>query len=154
MNLDGISSAQGEIPAEIAHSSDDPQAGEHDILFVDGARFQPVPPAVWRYDVGGMPVVRHWFGYRKRQPEGRITSDLDRILPDRSRDDTRELRELLSVLRRLVDLAPSQAALLGNVSDGPLITVEDLTQAGVLPVPDSKRRLAALPTSPDQDQLM
>jgi hypothetical protein len=76
--------------------------------------------------------------------------------------DTIELREVLSVLRRLTDLAPTQADLLHQVCAGPLSTAEDLTLAGVLPVPDSRRlltsgapaadrRAACLHTSPHLD---
>ncbi len=100
-SLDGIPHTAEGMPATIEHSSDSAEAGSDDVLLVGGGRFQPVPTAVWRYDVGGKPVVRQWFGYRKREPGGRVTSELDRIIADRwSRQDTVELRELLSVLRR------------------------------------------------------
>ena len=143
------------MPATIEHSSDSAEAGSDDVLLVGGSRFQPVPTAVWRYDVGGKPVVRQWFGYRKREPGGRVTSELDRIIADRwSRQDTVELRELLSVLRRLTDLAPDQAELLDQVCAGPLITVEELTAAGALPVPDSRRVLVSGLPAAEPDQLM
>ncbi|MGH3908358.1 MAG: hypothetical protein ACRDTE_29860 [Pseudonocardiaceae bacterium] len=71
-----------------------------------------------------------------------------------SREDTVELRELLSVLRRLTDLAPAQAELLDQVCAGPLITVEELTLAGVLPVPDSRRQLVSGLPAAEPDQLM
>ena len=109
---------------------------------------------MWRYDVGGKPVLRQWFAYRKRVPAGRVTSPLDLIVADRwLHEDTIELRELLSVLRRLTDLAPAQAELLDQVCAGPLITVEELTLAGVLPVPDSRRVLVSGAPGAEQDQL-
>ena len=99
------------------------------MLLIGASRFRPVPAAVWRYDVGGKPVLRQWFAYRKREPGGRVTSPLDLIVADRwSREDTVELRELLAVLRRLTDLAPAQAELLDRVCAGPLITVEEPTK--------------------------
>ena len=154
-SLDGIPHTTDGMPATIEHSSDHANAESDDVLLVGGSRFQPVPAAVWRYDVGGKPVVRQWFGYRKREPGGRVTSELDGIIADRwSHQDTVELRELLSVLRRLTDLAPAQAELLDQVCAGPLITVEELTAVGALPVPDSRRVLVTgLPVA-EPDQLM
>lgn len=143
------------MPATIMHTSDDPDAETDDVLLVGDSRFAPVPAAVWRYDVGGKPVVRQWFAYRKREPGGRVTSELDRIIADRwSYDDTVELRELLSVLRRLIDLAPAQATLLDEVCAGPLITVEELTLARALPVPDARRVLVTGLPAVEPDQLM
>jgi hypothetical protein len=122
-SLDGIPHTAEGMPATIEHSSDSAEAGSDDVLLVGGSRFQPVPTAVWRYDVGGKPVVRQWFGYRKREPGGRVTSELDRIIADRwSRQDTVELRELLSVLRRLTDLAPDP----GRAARPGLALVQDL----------------------------
>ncbi|MGH3930419.1 MAG: type ISP restriction/modification enzyme [Pseudonocardiaceae bacterium] len=123
INLNGIPHTPEDMPATIEHTSDDPDVRSDDVLLVGASRFRPVPAAVWRYDVGGKPVLRQWFASRKRAPGGRVTSPLDRIVADRwSRADTVELRELLAVLRRLTDLAPAQAELLDQVCAGPLIT--------------------------------
>lgn len=46
------------MPSTIAHTSDDPDTETDDVLLVGGARFRPVPAAVWRYDVSGKPVLR------------------------------------------------------------------------------------------------
>jgi hypothetical protein len=70
-----------------------------------------------------------------------------------TREDTVELRDLLCVLRRLTDLAPAQAELLDQVCAGPLIIVDELTVAGALPVPDSRRVLTAGPSTAEHDQL-
>ncbi|MBV8540698.1 MAG: hypothetical protein JO063_06660 [Pseudonocardiales bacterium] len=70
-----------------------------------------------------------------------------------SREDTVELRELLSVLRRLTDLAPAQAQLLDQECAEPLITVDELTSARVPPVPDSRRVLISGARAAGQDQL-
>jgi Type ISP C-terminal specificity domain len=154
MSLDGIPHTPEGMPATIEHSSDDPDTETDDVLLVGASRFRPVPTAVWRYDVGGKPVLRQWFAYRKREPGGRMTSPLDLIVADRwSHEDTVELRELLSVLRRLTDLAPAQAELLDQVCAGPLVTVDELMLAGVLPVPDSRRVLASGPPAAEQGQL-
>jgi hypothetical protein len=154
-NLDGIPHTPEGMPNTIAHSSDDPDAEADNILLIGEARFQPVPTAVWRYDVGGKPVLRQWFAYRKREPGGRVTSPLDRIVADRwSREDTIELRELLSVLRRLVDLVSAQAEMLEQVCAGPLITVEELTLAEVLPVPKSRRVLVLGLPAKEPNQLL
>ncbi|PZS28118.1 MAG: DNA methyltransferase [Pseudonocardiales bacterium] len=154
MSLDGIPHTPEGMPATIEHSSDDPGAETDDVLLVGASRFQPVPAAVWRYDVGGKPVLRQWFAYRKREPGGRVTSSLDLIVADRwLHEDTVELRELLSVLRRLTDLAPPQAELLDQVCAGPLITVDELTLARVLPVPDSQRVLVSGPPVAGQGEM-
>ncbi len=65
----------------------------------------------------------------------------------------RGLRELLSVLRRLTDLAPAQAELLDQVCDGPLVTVDELTLARVLSVPDSRRVLTSGPPAAEQGEI-
>ncbi|MGH3822531.1 MAG: type ISP restriction/modification enzyme [Pseudonocardiaceae bacterium] len=154
MSLNGIPHNPEGMPATIEHSSDDPDSETIDVLLVGGSRFRPVPAEVWRYDVGGKLVLRQWFGYRKREPGGRVTSPLDLIVADRwSHEDTVELRELLSVLRRLTDLASAQAELLDQGCAGPLITVDELTVAGVLPVPDSRRVLISGAPAVGQDQL-
>ncbi|MEU2264579.1 type ISP restriction/modification enzyme [Streptomyces sp. NPDC019645] len=103
-------------------------------LHVGPGAFSAVPPEVWNYEVGGMRIVRKWFGYRKASPTSRKTSPLDDIhVTSWPGEWTEELIELLSVLRRLVDLAPVQQALTTKIVNSPVITVEELTSAGVLP---------------------
>ncbi|MET7901976.1 type ISP restriction/modification enzyme [Streptomyces sp. NPDC005355] len=103
-------------------------------LHVGPGAFSGVPPEVWNYEVGGMRIVRKWFGYRKASPTSRKTSPLDDIhVTSWPGEWTEELIELLSVLRRLVDLAPTQHALTTKIVNSPVITVADLTCAGVLP---------------------
>lgn len=123
------------LPATIHH---DPTT---DTLHVGTGTFTPVPAAVWEYDVGGAPVVRKWFSYRKASPGGRASSKLDAIHTDRWPFEwTVELNELLTLLRRLVELEPAQADLLDRIVAGPLITVAELTAAGVFPVNPLARR--------------
>ncbi|MGS2613629.1 type ISP restriction/modification enzyme [Micromonospora sp. LZ34] len=110
-------------------------------LYAGTGSFAPVPPAVWEYDVGGMQVVKKWFSYRKANPGGRRSSPLDAIHAERwPHDWTVELNDLLTVLRRLVELEPQQEEVLGRILAGPHITVADLTAATVLPVPEVARR--------------
>ncbi|MFD7461022.1 MULTISPECIES: type ISP restriction/modification enzyme [unclassified Streptomyces] len=107
---------------------------ETSTLHVGPGTFTEVPPEVWNYEVGGMHVIKKWFGYRKASPTSRKTSPLDDIhVTAWPREWTEELIELLSVLRRLVDLAPVQQALTSKIVSSPVITVADLTSAGVLP---------------------
>lgn len=81
-----------------------------------------------------MRVVKKWFGYRKASPTSRRTSPLDDIhVTSWPSQWTEELIDLLCVLRRLVDLAPAQQALTTKIVSSPVITVADLTSAGVLP---------------------
>ncbi|MFI6227599.1 type ISP restriction/modification enzyme [Micromonospora echinospora] len=123
------------LPETISHDA----AKER--LHVGGGVFAPVPAAVWEYDVGGMAVVKKWFSYRKANPGGRKSSPLDDIHVDRwPHEWTSELNDLLTVLRRLVELEPQQDDLLERVVAGPQITVADLAAAGVLPVPAKARK--------------
>lgn len=121
------------LPAQIRH--------EGETLHVGDGCFAPVPEAVWRYDVGGMNVLKTWFSHRSAHPGGRVTSDLDRIhIETWPYDWTRDLNDLLTVLRRLTELEPRQRQLLDSVLASSQITVADLTSAGVFPVPATARR--------------
>ena len=94
-----------------------------------------------------MPVVKHWFGYRKRKPDGTRSSPLNDIVATTwTTAMTTELLDLLNVLGRCVALAPEQDALLTKIVAGPLITVDDLTLSGILPVPNSAKKMP----KPDQ----
>ena len=116
-------------------------------LHVGEGQIRPVPPRVWEYEVSGMKIVRKWFDYRKENPNGRRSSPLDSVGPNRwpSRFTT-ELLDLLNVLCRCVELEPAQEAILDRICQRPVIAITDLTQAKVLPVKDSTRR----PVSPDE----
>ncbi|WP_345552056.1 type ISP restriction/modification enzyme [Streptomyces lannensis] len=110
-------------------------------LYVGEGAFAPVPEDVWNFDVGGMPVLRKWFGYRKAAPNSKKTSPLDDIHVDNWPSEwTSELIELLSVLRRLVDLLPAQRDLLAEILTGPVVTERDLKGAGILPVKKVARK--------------
>lgn len=88
-----------------------------------------------------MQVVKHWFGYRKKKPAGNRGSPLNDIVATTwTPTMTTELLELLNVLGRCVELEPRQEELLDQIMRGPLVTVDDLTAAGVLPVPSAARK--------------
>ncbi|WP_238412601.1 type ISP restriction/modification enzyme [Saccharothrix deserti] len=110
-------------------------------LHVGSGGIAPVAPEVWNYKVGGMSVVKHWFGYRKKNPSGNRKSPLDDIVPRTwTSKTTTELLDLLNVLGCLVALEPRQERLLQRVLDDGLITVDELTAAGVLPPPAAARK--------------
>ncbi|MFE3861198.1 type ISP restriction/modification enzyme [Streptomyces goshikiensis] len=123
------------VPAEISH------AEMNGTLHLGAGYVSPVPAAVWNYDVGGMQIVKKWFGYRKASPNSRKTSPLDDLHVESWPSEwSRELMELLSVLRRLVDLAPAQEDLLDRILAAPTVTATDLEKAGILPVPVKARK--------------
>ncbi|MFB7877876.1 type ISP restriction/modification enzyme [Nocardia sp. NPDC056064] len=135
-----------EVPSEIHY------AELNRTLYLGAGFVSPVPTEVWNYDVGGMQIVKKWFGYRKANPNSRKTSPLDDLHVDSWPSSwSRELMELLSVLRRLTDLAPVQQELLDRILAGPKVTVADLEQAAILPVSDKARRpRRQLKTSQDE----
>lgn len=111
-------------------------------LHVGQAQFGPVPERVWLYDTGGMNVLNKWFSYRKANPGGKKTSPLDDIHADHwPLEWIREFIELLTALRRLVDLEPLQADLLERVLAHKTITASELTEAGVFPVPPRAKKI-------------
>ncbi|WP_206738652.1 type ISP restriction/modification enzyme [Streptomyces sp. M3] len=114
---------------------------EAQTLRVGDGTFAPVPEAVWAYHVGGMRVVNKWFGYRKAKPTSKRTSPLDDIHVESWPPEwTKELIELLSVLRRLTDLGPAQSDLLTGILAGPVATHADLMAAGVLLASETGRK--------------
>ncbi|WP_245245860.1 type ISP restriction/modification enzyme [Streptomyces lonarensis] len=116
------------VPSRLTY---DPESEE---LHVGPGRLGPVTPAMWEYDVGGMRVLRKWFGYRKAKPSSKRSSPLDDIHVESWPEEwTGELIELLSVLRRLTDLAPRQHDLLREILAAPVVAESDLLTAEVLP---------------------
>lgn len=106
-------------------------------LHVGSGFVEPVPPAVWAYEVGGRPVLVQWFNARRRHREKpqigdrRPPSPLGEIQPDSwPAEYTSELLNLLNVLGGLVDLEPAQEALLDRICAGPHFTESDLQAAG------------------------
>lgn len=105
-------------------------------LTVGAGSIGPVAAEVWDYRIGGVQVIRKWFGFRKRKPDVERQSPLNDILPPTwPARWTIDLLDLINALALLVALEPEQARLLDAVSAGPLITTHDLREQGVLPVP-------------------
>jgi hypothetical protein len=88
-----------------------------------------------------MGILKKWFGYRKARPDSKRSSPLDDIHVEQWPSEwSTELIELLTVLRRLVELAPAQGSLLERILAAPLITEEALKAEGILPVADKTRK--------------
>jgi hypothetical protein len=124
-----------QMPDKIRYDADT------ETLRVGTGEIRPVPPAVWNYEVSGMQIVRKWFGYRKRQPAGRRSSDLAYISPNQwSAATTTQLLQLLNILGLLTELEPTQADILDRIASDRLITVEDISHAGIFPLDPSTRK--------------
>lgn len=124
-------------------------------LHVGTGVIAPVSLAVWDYEVSGMRVLRKWFSYRKRDPEGRRSSPLDDVTaPWWESAWTTELLELINVLGLLVDIEAAQANLLRRILEGPLIGVADLEVTGVLPVDAATRAPPRVPATGGGDTLL
>jgi hypothetical protein len=120
-------------------------------LHVGSGQIGPVSPEAWAYETSGMKIIRKWFGYRKKDPAGRRSSPLDIVNANRwPARYTTELLELLNVLEMCIDIEPRQAAVLARICDGPLITVADLMQERVFPVPPSVRK----PLPPESSDML
>ena len=126
-------------------------------LQIGSGFIEPVPSAVWHYQVSGKQVLLQWFSYRRKNRERPLIGDrrppspLGDIQPDTwLAEYTTELLKVLNVLGGLVDLEPAQAALLERICNGPLIDDATLRQAGVLAVAAApKRKAATVPQGPD-----
>ncbi|QDL70757.1 hypothetical protein DNK48_16575 [Streptomyces malaysiensis subsp. malaysiensis] len=109
---------------------------EEQRLWVGSGCIAPVPLSTREYQVSGMNVLDKWFGYRRKEPAGKRRLELDHVVARRwSPDWTTELLTLLNILGLLVQEEPAQREVLEAVCSGPLISVQDLTEEGVLPAP-------------------
>jgi hypothetical protein len=102
-------------------------------LLVGRGYIEPVPPAVWHYEVSGKQVLVQWFSYRKKNRERPMIGDrrppspLGDIQPDTwLAEYTTELLNVLNVLALLVELEPAQADLLRRICEGPTIPASAL----------------------------
>ena len=110
-------------------------------LRIGNGVFENVAPEVHDYEVSGTNVIRSWFNYRKAGKGTQDPDSLESITPAGWRPEwDGELLDILNALTALVALEPEQAELLTAILDGPQVTVEDLTAAGVLPVPAEARK--------------
>jgi hypothetical protein len=125
-----VRSLPEQLPERLVY---DPEAQS---LFVGNGVFAPVQQEVIDYTVSGRRVVWRWLNDRTMRPRNkRRSSELDDIRPTSwNRDLTFEFLALLSVLTGCVRLHPEQERLLSEVCTGPLISKDDLDDAGVLPV--------------------
>ena len=96
-----------------------------------------VTPEMWAYEVSGKQVLWHWFSYRRRDRSRPVIGDrrppspLDLIQPDHWLPEyTTDLLDLLHVLGRLIALEPRQADLLNRICDNPLLSADELRDAG------------------------
>jgi len=123
-----------------------PTATEYDpanwLLHVGEGVIENVSDAVYKYNVDGMMVVRHWLNYRLASPRyKRRSSALDDINCRRwTSSMTDQLLRLLAIVQGCVNLESQQTLLLDAVCGGPLITNDALIRAGVFPVGESLRR--------------
>ena len=128
----------GAIPSDADHM---PDSIDHDAtrerLRVGTGFIEPVPTAVWRYEVSGKQVLTQWFSYRRKTRERPLIGDrrppspLGDIQPDAwPAEYTTELLNVLNVLGLLVAIEPAQASLLDRICRNPLFDNAALLTAG------------------------
>jgi hypothetical protein len=116
-------------------------------LHVGEGRIGNVTSQMWSYNVSGVNVLNKWFSYRRKTRDRPVMGDrrvsglLDTQLHYWPAEYTRDLIDMLNVLGLLTELEPDQAALLAAIREAPLISTDDLTEAGVLPVPAEARKV-------------
>ncbi|MFH8559438.1 type ISP restriction/modification enzyme [Streptomyces sp. NPDC017988] len=127
--------APDKLPSAISFDS------EGQRLVIEGGIFTGVTPRMRNYSTGGRNVLDSWLAYRSDHAAGKVTSELDRERPERWEPDwSRELVEVLAVLRHLTALEPQQAELLDHIAAAPMIDVAELTRRHILPVPERAQR--------------
>ncbi len=130
--------AGGAIPSDPDHM---PDSIEYDAtrgrLRIGTGCIEPVPAAVWRYEVSGKQVLTQWFSYRRKTRERPLIGDrrppspLGDIQPDAwPAEYTTELLNVLNVLGLLVALEPAQASLLERICSAALFDTSALLAAG------------------------
>ena len=124
--VENLTSVGSSLPENMSYEAD------NQIIRVGSGTFGVVPERVWSYDVGGMITVKHWLDYRKANPGGKKTSELDSTFVSKWPIGwIAEFIEVLSALRRVTDLEPAQAKLLDDVLSGPLFSGPELENEGV-----------------------
>jgi hypothetical protein len=135
----GIPDTPDRMPETIRY--DEPSRALH----VGDGIIAPVSPEAMAFEVSGMLVVKHWFGYRKKNPDGTRSSPLNDIVATTwTPAMTTELLDLLNVLELCAALTPKQDELLAKIVSGPLVTIDDLVSSGVMPVPISATKMPRL----------
>ena len=116
----------------------------------DAGWIENVVSEVWAYRVSGMSPIESWFKYRKQEPDVKWSSPLnDTVQRGWLHDWSLELLDVCHMLTALVRLEPDQAALLDLVLDSPQITVGNLMNAEVLPVPVRATKAPKVPKPGD-----
>jgi hypothetical protein len=142
-----------------------PESMEYDaekrVLRIGRGFVEGVDPRVWNYQVSGVPVLRHWFSYRKADRERPIIGDrrppsrLGAIQSDHWRAEyTTELLNLLNVLGRLVELEPTQAELLDRICTSPTFESDTLKRQGAIGMSSKIFREGSASESPGQMSLL
>jgi len=116
----------GDMPNEIEYEK------EKRRLHIGTGYIDGVSPEVWAYNISGVPVIKHWFSYRKKDRERPVIGDrrppspLGGIQPDQWLPEyTTELLNVLHVLSLLVEFEPIQEDLLRRVCSGNIIEFEE-----------------------------
>lgn len=111
-------------------------------LLVGDGYVDNVERAVWDYAVSGKQILLQWFSSRRRTRDRPILGDrrppsaLAAIQPSFWQAEyTTELLNLLNVLGWLVEVEPTQNALLESICSSPIITVQELNLVGALAMP-------------------
>lgn len=124
------------LPADRNDISFDPVT--QTLTVADGA-LHGISQEVWDFSVSGMSVIPKWLGYRMAKPAGRAassTSPLDHIRPVKwDADWSKELVEVVAVLRETLRLTSDGVSLLDEIVSGSLIAASALP-----PVPDALRK--------------
>ncbi|MFJ2744127.1 type ISP restriction/modification enzyme [Streptomyces sp. NPDC087440] len=112
---------------------------EESALVVGGTgRISPVPEAAWTFEVGGVRVLERWFEVRTAEA---APGSLEAVRPGEwPKEWSSELLELVTVLGLYAELADAKPEF-GPAEE---ISREELTGAGVLPVPAAARRPASV----------
>jgi len=140
--------AKGAIPgtADAVPDSIGYDPGKRRLLIGEGY-VERVTPEMWKYEVSGKQVLRHWFSYRRKDrgrpiiANRRPPSKLNDIYPDHwLAQYTSDLIDLLNVLGLLIDIEPQQADFLERICAGELLSRETLNDAGALQLPPKRRR--------------
>ncbi len=142
--------AGGAIPSDPEHM---PDSIDHDAtcerLRIGTGFIEPVPAAVWRYEVSGKQVLTQWFSYRRKTRERPLIGDrrppspLGDIQPDAwSAEYTTELLNVLNVLGLLVQMEPTQASLLERICSAARLDTATLLTAGAFANAAGVRRRA------------
>lgn len=119
-------------------------AGEEAIVLGEG-RVSPVPAGAWDFKVSGVRMLELWFERRRAAAERPAAEGLAAVGPRGwPRERTSELLELISVLALLDGLRPRQQALRDRLERVGALSRNELSTAGLLPVPASARRPASV----------